>query len=253
MSRGRPIRVSEVSADAVGLLELRLAANGFGRVAGADEVGRGALAGPLVAAAVILPSDAEIHGLKDSKLCTRLQRERLAERIREVALAVSIVRVQPWRIDRAGLQRCNLQALRRAIRGLKLEPDYALIDCFKLRRLTFPALAIKKGDVVSRSVAAASIIAKVHRDAAMRRYHRKHPQYGFATNVGYGTRQHWDALKHWGPSPIHRKSFFGVMGFPEDQPPKGVHIEEWADENVARFAPKVGDFEDESEREEVRA
>jgi ribonuclease HII len=217
-------------ADAVGLLEARLADRGFTRIAGADEVGRGALAGPLVAAAVILPPDADLPGLKDSKLCTPLQRARLADRIRAVALAVSVVRVQPWRIDRVGLQRSNLEALRRALKGLVETPDYALLDCFPLARLPFPALGVKKGDVVSRSVAAASIIAKVHRDRAMRRYHRRYPGYGFATNVGYGTRQHWGALKRLGPSAIHRLSFYGVTGFPENgvgarqHPENGVQV-----------------------------
>lgn len=205
-----------MTSDALGLLETRLADHEFLNVAGTDEVGRGALAGPLVAAAVVLPAGADIPGLRDSKLCTRAQRERLADEIRAVALAISIVRVQPWRIDRAGLQKSNLQALRRALKGLDVCPDYVLVDCFKLKRLPYPALAVKKGDVVSKSVAAASIVAKVHRDAAMRRYHRKHPRYGFATNVGYGTRQHWDALKEWGPCEIHRKSFFGVTGFPDE-------------------------------------
>jgi ribonuclease HII len=202
--------------DAAGLLEARLAEAGFAAVAGADEVGRGALAGPLVAAAVILPCGIELDGLRDSKLCTRGQRERLAERIHEVALAVSVARVRPDRIDRLGLQRCNLDALRRALKGLPLTPDYALVDGFRLRRLPFPGLAVKKGDAVSKCVAAASIVAKVYRDRAMRRYHRRHPQYGFATNVGYGTRQHWDALARFGPCEIHRRSFYGVMGFPED-------------------------------------
>ncbi|HYN35940.1 MAG TPA: ribonuclease HII [Actinomycetota bacterium] len=205
-----------MEGDAIGLLEARLGDRGFTRVAGTDEVGRGALAGPLVAGAVVLPVDAEIPGLRDSKLCTRAQREKLAEQIYEVALSVSIVRVQPWKIDRAGLQKCNLQALRKALNGLEVAPDYVLVDCFKLKRLPYPALAVKKGDVVSKAVAAASIVAKVHRDAAMRRYHRKHPQYGFATNVGYGTREHWDALNDWGPCDIHRRSFYGVLGFPDD-------------------------------------
>jgi ribonuclease HII len=200
-------------ADACGVMEERLADAGFRRVAGADEVGRGALAGPLVAAAVILPPGAVIPGLKDSKLCTPLQRARLADRIRSEAVAVSVVRVQPWRIDRVGLQRSNLEALRRALKGLVEGPDYALLDCFPLARLPFPALGVKKGDVVSRSVAAASIVAKVHRDRVMRRYHRRYPGYGFATNVGYGTRQHWRALDKLGPSAIHRRSFYGVTGF----------------------------------------
>lgn len=202
--------------DASGILESRLRAAGFRHVAGCDEVGRGALAGPLFAAAVILPEDAEIPGLRDSKLCTRRQRERLAETIQQVAISVSVVRVRPDRIDRVGLQRCNLHALRRALKGLSVTPDYVLLDAFRMKRLRWPGLAVKKADVVSKNVAAASIVAKVHRDAAMRRYHRKHPAYGFNSNVGYGTAEHWAALKQFGPSPIHRLSFYGVTGFPED-------------------------------------
>jgi ribonuclease HII len=197
-------------------MEARLSAAGFRLVAGVDEVGRGALAGPLVAAAVILPQKTAIPGLRDSKLCTRLQRERLAEQIKQTAVAVSIVRVRPDRIDRQGLQKCNLQALRKAVKDLDINPDYVLSDAFPLRRLPWPCLAVKKADVVSTSVAAASIVAKVYRDAAMRRYQRRFPGYGFSTNVGYATRQHWDALKRKGPCDIHRRSFYGVTGFPED-------------------------------------
>jgi ribonuclease HII len=203
-----------MAGDATGLLERRLAEAGFGQVAGADEVGRGALAGPLVAAAVILSPDARLPGLRDSKLCTRRQRERLAQQIKEQAIAYCVVRVRPERIDRRGLQRCNLEALRRALRGLDVAPDYVLLDAFRVRRLPWPGLAIKKGDVVSRSVAAASIVAKVHRDSTMRRYHRRWPGYGFNTNVGYATREHWDALNRLGPCAIHRLSFYGVSGFP---------------------------------------
>ena len=250
-----------MEGDAIGLLESRLLERGFTRVAGADEVGRGALAGPLVAAAVVLPADAHIEGLRDSKLCTRVQREALAERIHDIALAVSIVRVQPGSIDRAGLQKCNLQALRRALNGLDVSPDYVLVDCFKLRRLPYPALAVKKGDVVSKAVAAASIVAKVHRDAAMRRYHRKHPQYGFGSNVGYGTREHWDALNQWGPCAIHRRSFYGVTGFPEDGLPlmkgqgsgpapfRSTSVPEEVLEDGVIGPREVGDFEDHMEPE----
>ncbi len=225
--------------DAPGLLERRLAEAGFEHVAGVDEVGRGALAGPLVAAAVILPKGTVIAGLRDSKMCTRLQRERLAEAIKETAVAVSIVRVRADKIDRAGLQRCNLEALRRALKSLEVVPDYVLIDAFRMRRLAWPGLAVKKADAVSKSVAAASIVAKVHRDRAMRRYHRRHPHYGFATNVGYGTAEHWRALDRFGPSPIHRRSFFGVTGFAEQY--KGASSSE-ASEVVALGALEARHF-----------
>ena len=205
-----------MSNEAVGLMEHRLSEVGFDLVAGVDEVGRGALAGPLYAAAVILPPGIEIRGLKDSKLCTRAQRERLAKQIKHVAVACHVVRVQPQKIDRAGIQPCNREALRRAVRGLKIRPDYVLVDFMRMKRLPWPGLLVKKGDAFSKNVAAASIVAKVTRDAAMRRYHRKYPQYGFATNVGYKSRHHWEALKRFGPSPIHRRSFYGVEGFIEE-------------------------------------
>lgn len=205
---------------AIGLMEKRLAAAGFREVAGVDEVGRGALAGPLVAGAVILPPDLELEGLRDSKACTRPQRERLSEQIHELALAVSIVRIRHDRIDRVGLQRCNRDAFRRAIKGLPLDPEYVLVDFLRMKRFTlrpWAGLAVKKGDAVSKNVAAASIVAKVYRDRIMRRYHRRYKQYGFATNVGYGTREHWDALVRFGPSPIHRRSFYGVEGFLDEE------------------------------------
>ena len=205
-----------MSGEAIGLMERRLADAGFDLVAGVDEVGRGALAGPLFAAAVILPPGIEIAGLKDSKLCTRAQRERLAQQIKHVSVACHVVRVQPSKIDRAGIQPCNREALRRAVRGLAIQPEYVLVDFMRMKRLPWPGLLVKKGDACSRNVAAASIVAKVARDAAMRRYHRKYPQYGFATNVGYKSRHHWEALKRYGPSPIHRRSFYGVEGFIEE-------------------------------------
>ncbi len=224
--------------DACGLLESRLLQAGFTRVAGADEVGRGALAGPLVAAAVILPAGIEIPGLRDSKMCTALQRERLAGTIREVAVAYSVVRVRHDRIDRDGLQRCNLQALRRAVKALDVEPDYVLLDGFRLKRMGWPGLAVKKGDAVSRTVAAASILAKVTRDRSMRRYSRRFPAYGFATNVGYGTREHWDALKANGPCEIHRRSFFGVLGFTDEDGVFRPHgARDWDDPELIRTSP----------------
>ena len=190
--------------------ERTLRAQGFDLIAGADEAGRGALAGPLVAAAVILPEDFELEGLNDSKLLTRLQRERCYERIMEHAVAFSVCRAMPSRIDHRGLHRSNKFLLRRALRSLEVSPDYVLTDGWPVGYIPFPHLAIKKGDAVTASVAAASVIAKVTRDRSMDRYHRRFPVYGFDTNRGYGTRKHWDALELHGPSPIHRISFKGV-------------------------------------------
>lgn len=191
-------------------IEQGLRAQGFSLIAGADEVGRGALAGPLVAAAVILPDDAAIDGLRDSKLCTPAEREHLAREIKQVAIAVSMVRVMPRVIDRRGLHRMNLIALRRALARLRPTPDYALTDGFPVKRPPVPVLGVKKGDVVSPSIAAASIVAKVARDRSMVRLHRRFPEYGFKSNKGYGTPQHREALKRLGPTPVHRMSFWGI-------------------------------------------
>jgi ribonuclease HII len=236
-----------MGGDAPGLLERRLADAGFELVAGVDEVGRGALAGPLFAGAVILPKEIEIEGLRDSKMCTRLQRERLSVEIKERAIAWSIVRIRPEKIDRAGIQPCNREALRRAVRNLGVTPEYVLVDFMRMKRLPWRGLLVKKADACSKNVAAASIIAKVARDATMRRYHRKYPQYGFATNVGYKSRQHWEALIRYGPTPIHRRSYYGVEGFldengvlrphqardlePGNVVPEGP-VEDWTEETV---------------------
>ncbi|MEA2432551.1 MAG: ribonuclease [Actinomycetota bacterium] len=226
--------------DASGVMEARLAEAGFERVAGCDEVGRGALAGPLVAAAVILPPDVDIAGLRDSKMCTKLQLRRLADQINEIALAVSIVRVRHDTIDKDGLNPANIRALRRALNGLVASPDYVLVDAFRIKRLSWPNLAVKKADAVSKNVAAASIVAKVHRDAIMRRYHKRFRQYGFATNVGYGTRYHWNALKRYGPSPIHRRSFFGVIGFPDNDGVLRPHLARNLAQEEVPFRPEDG-------------
>jgi ribonuclease HII len=195
----------------VGLLEKRLHAEGFSLVAGVDEVGRGALAGPLVVCAVILPPDYDLPGLRNSKLLTAQQRGRIAAWIRDQAIALNIVRVTPGAIDRYGLHRSNLRALRRAVARLQPVPEYALADGYAPGRLPIPVLSVKKGDRVAASVAAASIVAKVVRDRSMVRLHRRYPAYGFNRNKGYGTREHWDALRLQGPSEVHRHSFTGVL------------------------------------------
>ena len=201
----------------LGRYERGLRAQGFRLIAGADEAGRGALAGPLVAAAVILPEDFDLEGVNDSKLLTAGQREIAYERIVLDALAWSVCRCTPTRIDRRGLHKTNLWLLRHCITTLPVEPDYVLTDGFPVRRLPVPNLSIKKGDAVTASVASASIVAKVTRDRMMDRYHRRFPMYGFDHNRGYGTPEHRDAIRRHGPSPIHRFSFKGLRtGFYDD-------------------------------------
>jgi ribonuclease HII len=191
--------------------ERQLRERGFRVLAGVDEAGRGALAGPLVAAAVILPDDFDLDGIEDSKLLTPKQRREAAARIRDRALAISVRKAMPGRIDRAGLHRTNLALLRRALRTLPVVPEFVLTDGFPIKRLGLPSLALRKGDVVTASVAAASVIAKTTRDRMMDRYHRRFPEYGFDTNRGYGTERHWEALWRFGPTPIHRRSFNHVL------------------------------------------
>ena len=196
---------------ATAVFEDRLRAAGFPRVAGCDEAGRGALAGPLVAAAVVLPPRCPIVGLADSKLLTPARREELAGQIQEQALAQVVVWAGPSSIDRDGLHRTNLELLARALRSLPGGFDYGLSDGFGLTRdLPAPVLGVRKGDQVARCVAAASILAKVTRDRMMVRAARRFPPYGFERHKGYGTDEHWAALRVHGPSSYHRRSFTGV-------------------------------------------
>ncbi|MGQ0669581.1 MAG: ribonuclease HII [Actinomycetota bacterium] len=194
----------------LGRYERRLREQGFRRIAGADEAGRGALAGPMVAAAVILPDGFDLDGLADSKVLTARQRESCFERVVAEALAVSVCRAMPSRIDRRGLHRSNQWLLRRAVRTLDVRPDYVLTDGWPIPRMGWPCLSIKKGDAVTASVAAASVVAKVTRDRIMDRYHRRFPEFGFDHNRGYGTAWHRQVLDRLGPTPIHRLSFKGV-------------------------------------------
>ena len=197
-------------ATATALYEDRLRDAGFGRVAGVDEAGRGALAGPLVAAAVILPPACPVQGLADSKLLTPERRGELAAQIRAHALAISVVRVGPDTIDREGLQRTNIALLARALRELPHGYDYGLADGFPLPHMPAPVLGMRKGDQVAACVAAASIIAKVARDKIMVGAARRYRGYGFQRHKGYGTDEHWAALRALGPSAYHRHSFTGV-------------------------------------------
>jgi ribonuclease HII len=196
--------------DDLGRYERALRDQGFQRIAGVDEAGRGALAGPLVAAAVILPDGFDGEGIDDSKVLTRAQREAAFERVLAGAVAVVVRRIESNVIDARGLHRSNIALLRRCVRAIEPGPDYVLTDGFPVPRMPCPSLGIKKGDAVSVSVAAASIVAKVTRDREMRRLHRRFPEFGFDHNKGYGTPEHLEVLERFGPTPIHRLSFAGV-------------------------------------------
>lgn len=191
--------------------ERQLRDRGIAVVAGADEAGRGALAGPLVAAAVVLPDDFDLEGVEDSKLLTPKQRGEAYARITAGAVAWSVCKAMPARIDRAGMHKTNLSLLRKALRRLEVTPEFVLCDGFPLKRVGIPTIGIRKGDAVCASIAAASIVAKVTRDRIMDRYHRRFPDYGFRNNKGYGTEAHWEALWRLGPTPIHRRSFNHVL------------------------------------------
>src|SRR5437763_8524312 len=194
------------------LFEDEARASGFGRVAGLDEVGRGALAGPVVAAAVVLDPAAPLpEGLDDSKKLTALQRERIAEELRRTAAAYAYGLVGPEEIDSTNILVATRRAMLQALEGLQPCADFLLIDAIQLREAGLPQKAIIRGDSASASIAAASVIAKTYRDALMREYDCVYPHYGFARHVGYGTREHWAALREHGCCPIHRRSFRGVI------------------------------------------
>jgi ribonuclease HII len=182
---------------------------GFLRVAGADEVGRGALFGPVVAAAVILDRTRRIPGLNDSKKLTAARRQVLAARIRERALAWAVAEIQPDRIDAWNIYQASKQAMERALGQLQPPPDCVLSDALPLK-LGVPCRALVGGDAHSVSIAAASILAKVHRDALLEEFDRRFPGYGLARHKGYATRDHLDALRRQGPTPLHRRSFAPV-------------------------------------------
>lgn len=179
-------------------------------VAGADEAGRGACAGPLVAAAVVLPDRGEIPGLNDSKLLTALARDRIYDLVMASAVSWAAVIVEPADIDRRGLHVGNVAAMRRAIAKLTPHPSYVLTDGFAVDGLGVPGLAVWKGDQVAACVAAASVVAKVTRDRMMTELDAEYPEYGFAEHKGYSTPEHAAALKEHGPSPVHRHSYKNV-------------------------------------------
>lgn len=193
--------------------ERALARRGLTPIAGVDEAGRGACAGPLVAAAVIL--DRPIAGLADSKLLTEKRREACFDLIMGNAVDVSVVAISVGDCDRWGIQRANIEALRRALARLGVRPAYALTDGFPVDGLGIPGLAMWKGDRVSASIAAASVIAKVTRDRAMVQLHDEFPAYDFATHKGYVTAVHEAAIRTHGPCVEHRHSYANVRAAQE--------------------------------------
>jgi ribonuclease HII len=198
--------IAAVGCDA--RLESELVASGFRLIAGVDEVGRGALAGPVVAAAVIFNLSDLPDGIDDSKKLAPIKREKLAAEIKRRAVCFRVARVEHDEIDRINIHRASLLAMQMAVKALQPPPEYVLIDGrHTLPNLNCPQRAIIKGDTISVSIAAASIIAKVTRDRWMRDYDRKYPGYGFASHVGYGTFAHYKALARLGPSPIHRMTY----------------------------------------------
>lgn len=178
-----------------------------GYIAGIDEVGRGPLAGPVVTAAVILPTDIKILNINDSKKCSESLRERLYDEIMEKAIAVSFGIVDVADIDTINISQATFKAMRQSIHGLKILPQVLLVDAVTIPNISIEQIGIVKGDSKSISIAAASIVAKVTRDRMMVQYDELFPGYGFAANKGYGSAEHIEALKQLGPTPIHRRSF----------------------------------------------
>jgi ribonuclease HII len=185
-------------------------ATGHAVVAGVDEVGRGALCGPVVAAAVVLGESFDTEGLDDSKRLTKRRREALAQRIRARARGCAIGLSGPAEIDRVNILRATLLAMRRAVLALPEKPDLVLVDALTIPGLGVEQRSIVKGDALSVSIAAASIVAKVARDAMMRDLDREHPGYELARNMGYGSEEHREALRRLGPTAVHRRSFQGT-------------------------------------------
>lgn len=179
----------------------------YGYVCGIDEVGRGPLAGPVVAGAVILPKDCDILYINDSKKLSEKKREELYDIIMEQAVATGIGMVSPARIDEINILQATYEAMRQAIQNLAVTPDILLNDAVTIPEVKIRQVPIIKGDAKSISIGAASIIAKVTRDRLMVEYDKMMPEYGFVSNKGYGSQMHIEALKKHGPSPIHRRSF----------------------------------------------
>ena len=188
-------------------LENAIRRMGFNYVAGVDEVGRGCLAGPVIAAAVVLNPDRYVPRVCDSKTVTAQERTRLYERITRTAVAWGVAAAAPEEIDRINIHQASLRAMQRAVLGLCPMPDFVLVDAFRIPELLMPQRAVIHGDARCTAIAAASIVAKVTRDRLMLELHSRDPRYGFDRHKGYATRDHLDAVARFGYSEAHRRSF----------------------------------------------
>ncbi|EDL62889.1 ribonuclease HII [Bacillus sp. SG-1] len=202
-------RVLQEEFDQMSGFENELRDQGFELIAGIDEVGRGPLAGPVVAAAVILPADFCLLGINDSKKLSEKQREAFYQYITEEAIAWSTGIISPQEIDELNIYQASKKAMVTALNTLNVKPDHLLIDAMELGS-PYPEMSLIKGDARSISIAAASIVAKVTRDRMMEEYSQVYSGYGLEKNMGYGTKEHLEGLNEFGPSPIHRKSFAPV-------------------------------------------
>jgi len=203
-------------------LEHEVGVRGFTRVAGVDEAGRGSLAGPVVAAAVILPARCILPGLDDSKKLDPETRERLDRQIRRTAVAFAVGVVEAREIDADDILRASLEAMRVAVLALVPAPEVLLVDAVRVPGIRLPQVPVVHGDALSVSIAAASIVAKVHRDRLLDELGRHHPAYGFEHHKGYGTPEHWEALRRYGPCPEHRLTYRGVVPEEGAEAPSGA-------------------------------
>ena len=187
--------------------EINLYRHGFAHIAGIDEAGRGCLAGPVVAAAVIFHAGYTIDGVNDSKKLSHVRREFLFEIIRVNALSIGVGIVDNKEIDKINIYKATINAMKMAVEDLAIHPDFLLIDAVPVKDLPIPQLPIIKGDTLSFTIASASIVAKVTRDRLMAGHHLSFPDYNFKTHKGYGTRDHIERLRQFGPCTLHRESF----------------------------------------------
>lgn len=250
----RPLRFTPRRDTGLYGFELALGHGGFPTVAGVDEAGRGACAGPLVVGAVMLPTGRRhrIDGLTDSKLLTPRRREEIYAEIVNNAVAWSAVVITCSEVDRVGLHRCNIAGMRRAVAMLDLRPSFVLSDGFSVPGLDVPGLAVPKGDRVAACIAAASVVAKVTRDRLMTELHERYPIYGFDVHKGYVTREHSAALGVHGPCPEHRFSFVNVARLGAAggivEAPIGTSDEEMRDNGADALAHIDADLEGAAEQ-----